>query len=66
MDPDCDCYCCRNFSRAYLRHLFIAGEILACRLATIHNLTYYLSLLAEARAAVVKGNFRAFTGNLKN
>jgi queuine tRNA-ribosyltransferase len=52
LDPSCDCYCCRNFSRAYLHHLFRAGEILGSRLNTIHNLRYYLNLMAEMRAAI--------------
>ncbi|MDY6851941.1 MAG: tRNA guanosine(34) transglycosylase Tgt, partial [Thermodesulfobacteriota bacterium] len=54
---DCGCYTCRNFSRAYLRHLFVSGELLAYRLNTVHNLYYYLSLVAEARAAAAKGCF---------
>lgn len=57
VDASCGCYCCQNFSRAYLRHLFQAKEILALRLATIHNLYFYQWLLREARCAVLKGNF---------
>ncbi len=60
VDEACKCYTCRRFSRAYLRHLFMSGELLAYRLNTIHNLYYYLSLAAEARAAVVKGGFKVF------
>jgi queuine tRNA-ribosyltransferase len=59
-DPACGCYTCRTFTRAYLRHLFKAGEILALRLNTLHNLHFYLSLMAEARAAVAEGRFDAF------
>jgi queuine tRNA-ribosyltransferase len=59
-DPGCACITCRTFSRAYLRHLFKAGEILGLRLNTLHNLHFYLSLVAEARAAVEAGRFDAF------
>ena len=52
LDELCDCYTCRNFSRAYIRHLFIAGEILGATLATIHNLRYLISLMAELRLAI--------------
>jgi queuine tRNA-ribosyltransferase len=59
-DPGCPCVTCRTFSRAYLRHLFKAGEILGLRLNTLHNLHFYLSLLAQARAAIEAGRFEAF------
>lgn len=52
LDENCDCYACRHFSRAYIRHLFIAGEILGATLATIHNLRYLVSLMAELRLAI--------------
>ena len=55
LDPDCGCYCCRNFSRAYLHHLQRANEILGARLNTIHNLWYYQELMAELRAAIEAG-----------
>jgi len=60
IDPECSCYVCRNYSRAYLRHLFRSGEILAARLNTWHNLHYYLSLMAEIRAAIAAGRFADF------
>ena len=60
VDPECSCYVCRNFSRAYLRHLFRSGEILASRLNTWHNLHYYLTLMAEARSAIAAGRFTRF------
>ncbi|AJE02592.1 tRNA guanosine(34) transglycosylase Tgt [Geobacter pickeringii] len=60
LDPECDCYVCRNYSRAYLRHLYRSGEILSARLNTYHNLHYYLSLMAQARAAIAEGRFAAF------
>jgi queuine tRNA-ribosyltransferase len=59
-DPACACYACRTFSRAYLRHLFKAGEILALRANTLHNLHFYLGLMSEARAALEAGRFEAF------
>jgi queuine tRNA-ribosyltransferase len=57
LDERCDCYLCRNFSRAYLRHLFMAGEITAAHLATIHNLRFYLSLMEKIRAAIEQQRF---------
>ena len=51
LDPDCDCYACRNFSRAYIRHLFATGEILGMRLASLHAVTYLVALMRRARAA---------------
>ena len=57
IDENCDCYTCRNFSKAYLRHLFIAGEILALELASIHNLNFYLSLMRTAREKIIEGRF---------
>ncbi|HVN40700.1 MAG TPA: tRNA guanosine(34) transglycosylase Tgt [Myxococcota bacterium] len=58
-DPGCDCETCARYSRAYLRHLLQAGESLAGRLASLHNLRFYLRLLEEARAAIVTGRFAA-------
>ncbi len=60
VDESCDCYACRNFSRAYLHHLHRAGEILGARLNTIHNLHYYLQLMREMRAAIDAGSFAEF------
>jgi queuine tRNA-ribosyltransferase len=57
LDPDCGCYTCRRFSRAYLRHLYVAGEILGLRLNTIHNLHYYLDLMRQARRTIADGSF---------
>ena len=57
LDPDCGCYTCRRFSRAYLRHLFMSRELLSYRLNTIHNLHYYLGLMAQMRAAITAGRF---------
>jgi queuine tRNA-ribosyltransferase len=52
LDPDCDCYTCRHYSRAYLRHLEKCGEMLGPRLGTVHNLRYYQRLMADLRAAI--------------
>lgn len=60
IDPECGCYTCRNYSRAYLRHLFMAGEILSSRLNTIHNLFYYTDLMKKMREAIAAGNFEEF------
>ena len=60
LDPECACYTCRNFSRAYLHHLHRANEILGARLNTIHNLSYYLDLLAGLRAAIAAGQLAAY------
>ena len=60
LDAACDCYACRGFSRAYLRHLFMAGELLAYRLLTLHNVTFFLRLAREMRAAIVAGAFGPF------
>ncbi len=56
-DPHCDCYTCRNFSRAYLRHLFHSGEILAMTLASIHNVHFYLKLMRDAKAHIENDTF---------
>jgi queuine tRNA-ribosyltransferase len=60
LDPDCDCYTCRRFTRAYLRHLFAAGETLAMRLASLHAVTHMVRLARRAREAIVEGRFREF------
>lgn len=60
LDPACDCYTCRNYSRAYLHHLDRCNEILGARLNTIHNLHYYLALMARIRKAIEAGTFAAF------
>jgi queuine tRNA-ribosyltransferase len=66
----CGCYTCRNYSRAYLRHLYLANELLAYRLNTIHNIYYYICLMDEMRQAIVKDDFESlrkdFYHNLVN
>ncbi len=61
IDPVCECYTCRNYSRAYLRHLDRCNEILGSRLNTIHNLHVYLSLMRSLRKAIVAGRLGAFS-----
>ena len=61
--PDCDCYTCRNFSAAYLHHLFRCQELLAYRLATIHNLRFMNTLMSRIRDAIINGNFSTFRDN---
>lgn len=57
LDENCSCYTCKNYSKAYLRHLFNAKEILALELATIHNLSFYLNLIRESRQKIIEGSF---------
>jgi queuine tRNA-ribosyltransferase len=60
LDEACGCYTCRNYSRAYLRHLYVSREILAFRLLTFHNLYYYLNLMVKMRQAISEDRFAAF------
>ncbi len=57
LDENCECYTCQNHSRSYLRHLFICGEVLSAQLLTIHNLHFYLELLAQCRRAILEGRW---------
>jgi queuine tRNA-ribosyltransferase len=65
VDPNCQCYTCRTYSRAYLRHLFQAGEILFATLATLHNLKHYLDRMRQIRHAILLGTFRAHLDGLR-
>jgi queuine tRNA-ribosyltransferase len=60
IDPECGCSTCRNFTRSYLRHLFNAGEVLALRLGTIHNLFFYLDLMRKVRKSIEEERFPEF------
>ena len=60
IDPTCDCYVCRTYSRAYLRHLFRSGEILSSMLNTHHNIAWYLNLMSRMREAITQDRFEAF------
>lgn len=66
VDPDCGCYTCRRFSRAYLHHLFRAGEVLGLRLATIHNLFFTLDLMRAIRDAIREDRLRELKDSLIN
>ncbi len=63
VDEKCECYTCRNYSRAYLRHLYMSREILAYRLNTIHNVYYYVNLMKDLRKAVMQGRYSEFRSN---
>jgi queuine tRNA-ribosyltransferase len=60
LDPSCSCYCCKNFSRAYLHHLQKVNEILGAQLNSIHNIHYYLNLMSEIRVALENNSFQEF------
>lgn len=66
VDSECACYTCRNFSRAYIRHLLNVGEILGIRLLTIHNLHYYLRLMQEIRTAIADKKFQTLIEKYQN
>ncbi len=63
LDPDCECRPCRTFTRGYLRHLYMAGEILAARALTEHNLYFYRRLMRDAQAAIASCTFKSFAEN---
>jgi queuine tRNA-ribosyltransferase len=63
IDPSCDCYTCRTFSAAYLSHLFRSGELLALRLASIHNLRFIANLVRKIRDSILDGTFNSFLEN---
>ncbi|MFN7925776.1 MAG: tRNA guanosine(34) transglycosylase Tgt [Bryobacteraceae bacterium] len=65
VDAGCACYTCRNHSRAYLRHLFLAGEMLFCTLATIHNLCRYLDIMRKIRQSILLGHFPEYLQALR-
>ena len=60
IDPECGCPVCRRYSRAYIRHLFKSGEMLALRLAVLHNLSFYNDLMREIREALDAGTFAEY------
>ena len=66
LDPACSCYTCRNYSRAYLRHLFQAGEILFASLATRHNLRRYLDIMGEIRQSILLGQFPQYLKDVRD
>jgi queuine tRNA-ribosyltransferase len=60
LDPECGCYTCKNYSRGYLRHIFLSKEILSMRLNTIHNLYFYLHFFKDMRKSIREGTFHSF------
>lgn len=64
LDPECSCVTCKNYSKAYLRHLFLSGEILGSRLNTIHNLHFYFELMRNARAAILNGTWAQYRDSM--
>ena len=60
IDPTCGCYTCKNFTRAYIRHLYVAGEILAARLCSWHNLYFLVNLMRDARQSIIEGRYPLF------
>jgi len=60
LDEECDCECCRGYSRAYLRHLMVCGETLGLRLLSIHNVRFLITLTSQARAAILRGDFESW------
>ena len=66
IDETCGCYTCKNFTRAYIRHLFIAKEILALELSSIHNLYFYLNLMRTARSKIIEGTFIEWKSKIIN
>ena len=60
IDTSCDCYTCKNFTRAYVHHLFKIGDILSATLATIHNLTWFAKFMANMRQSIVEGRFEEY------
>ena len=66
LDPACDCYACRNFTRSYLHHLQRVNEILGARLNTLHNLHYYQKLMADLRSAIAAGRLSAYAGGMEH
>jgi queuine tRNA-ribosyltransferase len=60
LDPECGCYTCQNFTKAYLRHLYVSKELLAYRLNSVHNLAFLISLARGAREAVREGRFTEY------
>jgi queuine tRNA-ribosyltransferase len=65
IDPECRCPTCRRYSRAYLRHLFLSNEILGATLTTLHNVYFYLDIMAEIRKSIRFGNLAGFCSDLQ-
>jgi len=63
IEPNCSCYTCRNFTRAYLHHLFISNEVLSAILASIHNVHFYLNMMDEIRKSIEEDRFSEYKRN---
>jgi queuine tRNA-ribosyltransferase len=63
IDPDCACAVCARYSRAYIRHLYLSGEILASMLSSLHNVSFYLDTLTRIRQAILLGTFKEFSNS---
>jgi len=63
VEPNCSCYTCSNFSRAYLHHLFVSNEVLSAILASIHNVHFYLNMMSEIRKSIDEGRFSGYKEN---
>ncbi|UXR63335.1 tRNA guanosine(34) transglycosylase Tgt [Bdellovibrio bacteriovorus] len=63
LDPECDCYTCKNYTKSYLRHMFMSGEILGSRLNTIHNIHFYMKVMEKAREAIAEGRWVEYRDN---
>jgi queuine tRNA-ribosyltransferase len=66
LDEDCECYTCRSYSRAYLRHLFLSGEILYAALATRHNVRRYLDIMREIRHAIISVKYPEYLRTVRS
>ena len=66
LDESCTCYTCRNYSRAYLRHLFQSGEMLYAMLATRHNIRRYLDIMKQIRQAIMSGSFPEYLTSVRS
>ena len=64
IEEGCDCPACRSYSRAYIRHLLKAGEMLGMRLCTLHNLYFYNKMMSDIRAAIREGRFEAYRAEM--
>ena len=66
LDKDCDCYCCRNYTKAYLRHLINTDEILGGRMLSLHNITYLIKLMHRIRDAIMQDEYLDFVKEFRN
>lgn len=66
LDPECDCFACKTFTRAYLRHLFISGEMLGPILATVHNIAFFMKMMSRVRLAICEGTFTALKKEIQD